>query len=352
MNNIRIGVIGTGMVSQIAHLPAMARTPHAQIMALADHNIALAQQVAKRFNVPYIYNHHTELIEDKNIDAVVIVTHRHITSNIVRDALSAGKHVLSEKPMAMTQEVARELVELAQRQQRIYAVGFMKRYDPGVNKARDILAGLFASKRLGPLIFIRGKNFCAEYVGQCEDYVHKEHIFNLKREKENHGSYPEWLSPSLRQKYDWFANVGLHNLNLLRYLLNADLQVRRADLHYQNAVCIQLEATGVPVSLDLGKSATGRWEESFEFFFERGRLKLQLTSLKQRDQNAFVILDENLAEAKTTQFGTLGPWSFVKQMQTFVNAVNVVKESNCNLVTSGQDSLKDMELMDEIFSSV
>jgi predicted dehydrogenase len=344
---LRLGVIGVGMVSQLAHLPAIARVAQLELAGLADLNEALADGVANRHGVKRVYCTDTCLLDDADIDAVAIVTHRSKTAEVVRDAIQSGKHVFSEKPMAMTLATARELVDLARGNGLVYGIGFMKRYDVGVARAKSILTELSASPRLGRLIYVRGKNFCAEYVGYCEDYIRGDKNIAVPPAPTS-PIVPDWLDPSLVRKYDWFVNVGLHGINLLRHLLDDALTLRHADFTYEQSASVMFDAGGVPVTLDLGRSATGKWEESFEFFFERGRLGLQLTSLKQRDRCAAVTLDENVDEAKTRHWGhdMREPWCFTRQMQAFADAIRGNPEA---LLTSGADCLRDMELLEEIF---
>lgn len=345
---IRLGVVGAGMVSQIAHLPAIAAAKGLELAAIADLDEKLAGEIARRYRIERIYASDRQLLEDSDIDAVAIIIHRHKTEAAVRDALLSGKHVFSEKPMAMTLGAANELAALARQRSLVYAVGFMKRYDAGVLQARLLLGELKDSMRLGRLVHVRGKNFCAEYVGNCEDYIKSEVRSVNPVQKPNAAAVPEWLNANFAACYDWFANVGLHSLNLLRYLLDCDLAVRHAQMHWNRSVSIILNADKIPVSLDVGRAATGRWEESFEFFFERGRLELQLTSLKQRDRRAAVRLDENLGTSKTSYWGhdNPGSWSFANQMQAFADALSGDED---RLLASGEDSVKDMELLERIF---
>ncbi len=336
-NLLKVGIIGTGMVSQIAHLPAIAALKNIRLESIADHDLNRANEVARRFKCNAVFSSDQELFKKAVLDAVVVVVPRHKTAAIVKAALTRGLHVLSEKPMAMNLAEAEELVRLAESKKLIYAVGFMKRYDWGVNKARQLLSEAAASGRLGKLIMVRGKNFCAEYVGDCEDYI---------RGTPKAGHVPE----PVKNHREWFANVGLHSVNLLRYLLNCELQCRHADIQHSHSMSALLDAAGVAVSFDMGKSATGKWEESFEFFFERGRLKLQLTSLKQKNQSAVVTLDENVNGAKTQYFVDHSqPWSFNNQMQAFISAVS---DGEAGVLATGKDSLNDMVLMNEIYSKV
>lgn len=344
--NLRVGLVGCGMVAQLAHMRSINELPGIELSAIADLNPSLLSGVGARFNVEARCASHKEMLDRASVDAVVVVTHRHATSGVVSDCLLAGKHVLSEKPMAMTLPVARELVAQARRKGVVYGVGFMKRYDAGVARAKSLLGEMRASGRLGRLIYVRGKNFCAEYVGNSGDYVRADPPASAQPAATDPAA-PEWLDPSLARRYDWLANVGLHSINLLRYLVG-DLSVRHADCAYDCAASVGFDAGGVPVVLDFGKAATGRWEESLEFFFERGRLELQLTSLKQRDRCAAVTLDENAGEARTSHWGhdTPQPWCFTRQMQAFADAVGGRQNA---LLAAGEDSLKDMELLEDIF---
>src|SRR5687767_7765471 len=97
--NIGVGVIGLGMVSQVAHLPSIASVPRLQLCAVADINSALAATVAARVGTgTSIYSTHKDLLAQAQLDAAVVVAHRHRTAAIVRDVLASKRHVLSEKP--------------------------------------------------------------------------------------------------------------------------------------------------------------------------------------------------------------------------------------------------------------
>ena len=112
---VTLGLIGAGMVGQLAHLANFTSLPGCRVAALADLRPDLAQAAASRFGVPKIYPSHRELLQDPEIEAVVVVTRRPATGPIVLDALAAGRHVLSEKPMAHTLAQGEKLVQAAER---------------------------------------------------------------------------------------------------------------------------------------------------------------------------------------------------------------------------------------------
>ena len=84
------------------------------------------------------------LCDDPELDALLLLTPG-AHGSIATAALAAGKHVLSEKPLCVTQREARELADLARRHDRVLQVAYMKAYDPAVAAARDVIA------EIGPL---------------------------------------------------------------------------------------------------------------------------------------------------------------------------------------------------------
>lgn len=128
-NTVRIGVIGTGSISQ-AHLDAYRNHPEVQLVAVADVNAARAAETARKYNASRSYGSFDELLADPEIDAVSICTWNNTHAPIAIKAIQAGKHVLVEKPLSLTVEEALEIQEAVRSSDRILQVGFVRRYDP------------------------------------------------------------------------------------------------------------------------------------------------------------------------------------------------------------------------------
>src|SRR5438270_584355 len=109
-----IGIVGAGMVGQLAHIANYRQLADCRVLALADLRAELRRQVGERFGITRLYASHLELLEDPEVEAVVVVTNRPATGPVVLDALEAGKHVFSEKPMAHTLAQGVQLVEAAE----------------------------------------------------------------------------------------------------------------------------------------------------------------------------------------------------------------------------------------------
>lgn len=162
---LKIGVIGAGFIGQLAHMMNYVEIKECQIVALAEFRPILRQKVAERYSIPRAYETHHELLQDPEVEAVVIVTPRPYTGPLALECLQAGKHVITEKPMAASFEQGKRLVDAAQAQKLHYAVGYMKRYDEGVQLGKRILDELVTSQELGPILFARahcymGNSYC------------------------------------------------------------------------------------------------------------------------------------------------------------------------------------------------
>lgn len=97
---LRVGVLGAGAWAKGAHIPGYKRHPNAEVVALADPQIHLAQELGKLFDIPMITDDHRRVIERDDIDIIDVCTPSHTHFDLAWQALDAGKHVLCEKPVA------------------------------------------------------------------------------------------------------------------------------------------------------------------------------------------------------------------------------------------------------------
>lgn len=127
--SVGIGVIGCGGISRNHHIPAY-KAQGLRVVAVADiveENAKLAAEVAG--GVPY-FTDHRRLLDMKEVHVVDAATHPAPRVQIIRDALHAGKDVLSQKPFVLDLKVGRELVALAKRKKSLLAVNQNGRWAP------------------------------------------------------------------------------------------------------------------------------------------------------------------------------------------------------------------------------
>ena len=135
---IRVGVIGAGYWG-----PNLVRNffeaPGAEVVAVCDLAQERLDAIRKRYPSVRTTRDHRELIADRAIDALCVVTPVSTHERLAGEALRAGKHVLVEKPLAATVAEAESLVALARAQDRTLMVGHTFVYNPAVMKVREIL---------------------------------------------------------------------------------------------------------------------------------------------------------------------------------------------------------------------
>ena len=136
--SIRVGIIGCGKIAQIRHIPEYAANPHAEVCGFYDINQARAEELASKFG-GRAYASYQELLADERIDAVSVCAANHVHAEISIAALKAGKHVLCEKPMAVTLEECKAMVAAAEESGKYLMIGQNQRLAKAHSKAKELI---------------------------------------------------------------------------------------------------------------------------------------------------------------------------------------------------------------------
>ncbi len=152
-NSVRVGVIGVGGQAKGVHLDGYARCPQASIVALCDTNTDLLADRAEMYGVHKTCTDYQQLIMDRDVDAVSICTPNVVHAEIAIAALRAGKHVLCEKPIAMSYEQSREMYEVAEHSGLRHMTAFTYRFVP----AMQYLGALVHRGDIGEPIQLRSR---------------------------------------------------------------------------------------------------------------------------------------------------------------------------------------------------
>ncbi|MFP3948510.1 MAG: Gfo/Idh/MocA family protein [Longimicrobiales bacterium] len=150
-DGIRVGVLGSGAITQTVHLPILSRLEGATVVALSDTNRRKAETVAGRFAIARVMTD-DEIFEDPEIDALVVSTPNHLHQEQAIAGLEAGKHVLVERPLAFDGPAVEAVIEAARQAGRSLTVGMGHRYWPDVIALRSFVGG----GELGELHTVRG----------------------------------------------------------------------------------------------------------------------------------------------------------------------------------------------------
>lgn len=188
MNKVRYGVISASGMAQ-THMNAIRINRNAELIAVCDIDRERLDACTEKYGVLGTTDY-KELLRRDDIDAVVICTPDQLHREMLTEALACGKHVLCEKPMALTEEDCRAMVKASKNTDKKVMIGQICRYTPGFYKAKELIdAG-----EIGELFFVE-----SEY---AHDYAFIQGKGNWRLDPLRHG----------------FLGGGCHAVDLLLWI--------------------------------------------------------------------------------------------------------------------------------------
>jgi 2-desacetyl-2-hydroxyethyl bacteriochlorophyllide A dehydrogenase len=145
---IGIGLIGAGGFARSTILPILSKMPDVGLRGVATASGATGKSVADRFGFHYSTTDAASILADPSIEGVVIATRHHLHADQVVAALKAGKHVFVEKPLALTIDELRRVIDAANAAPGLLMVGFNRRYAPRTIAVRNWLAAAHGPTQL------------------------------------------------------------------------------------------------------------------------------------------------------------------------------------------------------------
>ena len=136
---VRVGVLGAGAWAQFAHIPGYKRDTRCELVAIADPVIERAQEFAAEFGIPHVYASHAELIAREDLHLVDVCTPSATHFELSMAALTAGKHVLCEKPVASDYKETLRAAAFAQSRGLKTKLGFTFRYSPAMRYMKELI---------------------------------------------------------------------------------------------------------------------------------------------------------------------------------------------------------------------
>ncbi len=190
---MNVGIIGASF-AKAAFLPALRHVPGANVIALASARLESARSTAETFGIPHAYDDWQQMLAEHSFDLVCIATPTVTHAPMTLAALRAGAHVLCEKPMAMTSDEAKTMLDEAERLGRLHMIDHELRFNPNRQKVKALI----------------DEGFIGE--------LRHANIANIT---------PGWGDPASRPKGDWWsleeagggrlgAN-GSHQIDLIRW---------------------------------------------------------------------------------------------------------------------------------------
>ncbi len=206
MRKLKAGLIGTGYIG-ISHIEAIRRIPYAELVAVSDINYDLACKKAEEYCVPKCYKTVEEILSDDQIEVIHNCTPNNLHFDINEKIIKAGKHVFSEKPLAINSRESASLIKLLEENKRIiHGMNYNYRMNPLVQDMKNkVLSGEIGVPKL-----VHGS--------YLQDWLLYDTDYNWRIE-------PEICGPSR-----CIADIGTHWMDAVQTITGAKITEVLADL--------------------------------------------------------------------------------------------------------------------------
>lgn len=199
-STIGIGVIGCGTIGEFmlnAWLPMMK---NARLVAASDPNPDRTALFSSKYGIDTGYQDHAALLADPAVDAVLVLTPNHLHAPQTIEALAAGKHVLCQKPLALSVVEARSMIDAATASGRVLMAGFVKRFWPYFLALDE----LKKSGRLGTIRTVRSQ-FSHSGIGKY------------------YKPASQWFADKAKSGGGPLFDLGVHHFDVMRWLVGSDV---------------------------------------------------------------------------------------------------------------------------------
>ncbi len=263
---MRVGIIGCGKIAQVRHIPEYCANEKVKMGGYFDFNLERARELAEKFG-GRVYESVEEMLADPAIDAVSVCVANNAHAETTIKALQAGKHVLCEKPMAVTLEDCVRMTQEADKEGKILMIGQNQRFAKAHRKAKELIRE-----------------------GAIGDVITFKTSFG-------HGGPETWsIDPGVNS---WFfdrkkaamgamADLGIHKTDLIQFLLDSrivETTARVVTLDKKdasgsligvddNAICIYRMENGVLGTMTASWTYYGEEDNSTILYGSRGIMKI------------------------------------------------------------------------------
>jgi len=363
---LRVGVIGCGSISQVAHFPSLAGLPDTRLVSVCDTDEARAESAAMTWGVKgHHYTNYHHMLESETMDVVIIASPQAFHHEQALAAADTGVHLFVEKPLACTNKEAWEIVAAAERADVRLMVGCNQRFWLEHEMGKELIEeGVIGEAKMGRSSLHEGWHLYPERVA----------ITDFRRRAEQAASAA-------------LLEVAVHRVDLLRWLMGSE--VTRV-IGIAKRIATSSDYTTLDdaawVLLDFENGATGAISSDrfspvvsniTEIYGTKGTMFLSseahnpfqsvpLAVYTSRDYSWQDLPDtlrkwrypENfwpddvLAETLPKRWMTVHPpreWSYVRMIKYFLECIREGKEPT---LTSGRDGAKVIEIIMAVFKSM
>ncbi|HET7268125.1 MAG TPA: Gfo/Idh/MocA family oxidoreductase [Oleiagrimonas sp.] len=320
---VRWGVVGNARIARQALIPAIRKAKNAELTAVASRSAAKAKEAADTYGFRKFHDSYEALLRDPDVDAVYIPLPNGLHAEWTVKAARAGKHVLCEKPAALTAVQAQQMVEACHANDVVFMEAFMYQFHPQHERVRAIVA----SGEIGEVRLMHSR-----FAFRLDDPG------NVRFDKKLGGG----------ALYD----VGCYCIHSSRHILGAEPSAVYARAHADPDSGVDLTTTGM-LSFDHGLQASFDCSfetvpgEFFEVIGDKGRIHVQRPYRPDKNEDGQGRIVVTMADGESRVERIAGD-SYVLQVEHF---------SQCVLDHSaptyfGQATVRNMKVIDACRQSI
>ncbi len=336
--SIRIGIIGAGSNTRKMHIPKLQAIEGVEIVEVANRTTASAQKVADEFQIPTVRQHWKEVIESKEVDAIVIGTWPNLHCEATCLALQAGKHVLCEARMAMDEAEARTMLQ-ASYQDPVCVVQIVP--SPFTLHVDLTLLKMLDEGEIGTPRFFR-----FEY--QAPPLVSPGEKLHWRRDKRYNGSNIMVLGIIYESLLRWFGSaewVNAHAEVINNRAVDPETQ-KEVEVEVPDYLSVQMKMTnGIMGSLFLHELSTRPASSSIKIYGDNGffHLDFEMEGKLYHSTGA----SQELTEVQIPP-EQAGKWRVEEE---FINTIRGFEEIEYTTFTTGVEYMKFIQAVNESFNS-
>lgn len=325
MNKIKLGIVGLGGITQVIHLPILHKMDDVEIDAVCDSDVSKCRNVATRYNVKKYYKDAEKMLEENpEMTAVIIAAQTNAHKEISIKCLDAGKDILIEKPIARNFREAKDIVEAAKKNKKKIMVAMNNRFRNDMMMQRTFTK----AKEIGEIFYVK-----AGWV--------KPQSSNQK-----------WILERDKSGGGVFLDNGIAMLDLGLWILGfPEVKSVTASNYYHNTKSVEDSTiamikfkNGTTLTIEVSWSMLREGELYYcNVYGKEGSSSINPFKIfKRMDGNLY-----NITPKKIVTPTNVFKKSYEYELRHFIGAVR----GNHNIISSGEDALKVIEIVDAVYKS-
>ncbi|MCP3030249.1 Gfo/Idh/MocA family oxidoreductase [Halobacillus sp. A1] len=321
MKTIKIGVAGLGRLGLI-HADNICNMKHVELTAISNLDEAVNKEVQHRYDVPYAYTQYEDMVKNKELDAVCIVTPSGFHTEHIRLALEHKLHVFCEKPIGLDVEDIKQTCQVINDSDHVFHLGFMRRYDADYLYTKEMID----SGEIGDISIIRSYGI--------DPIVGLDSFVKFAKKSPSGGIY---------------LDMSVHDIDVVRWFTNSEIKKVWATGNNKAApelgelneveigtVTMQLE-NNVTAFLVAGRTASHGYHVETEVIGTKGMVRIAATP----DKNKVTVFNENGVVRPTSQsFPERFREAYVDEIKDFVRCIREQSKPEVSAV----DGLRSTEV--------